>query len=272
MTENAPRRIAIVAGKGEMPLHVAAEATANGHEVLLFPIEGSANANFSTHPHIPLKIGQIGKFFDSMKAQDCHDMVLVGKFERPELSQVAFDWGAVKRIPDMMALLMGGDNAILERITAFFEQEGVKVHAVPDIAPGLMVQAGVLSQRKPNAQMQADAALGFEVLNTIGQFDIGQACVVHNGRVLAVEAAEGTDGMLARLQGMKAARSAVLVKAPKPKQELRNDMPVIGAHTINLAAQIGIAAIALKAGGVLLAGREETIAVADLHNMAAWGI
>lgn len=265
------KKIAIVAGKGEMPLHVAREAAAHGHEVLIFPIEGSADADYSDFQNTPLKIGQIGKFFDIMKAQGCHDMVLVGKFERPELSQVSFDWGAVKRIPDMMALLMGGDNAILERITAFFEQEGVKVHAVPDVAPGLMVQAGVLSQRKSSAQMQADAALGFEVLDRIGQFDIGQACVVHNGRVLAVEAAEGTDGMLARLQGIKAARGAVLVKAPKPKQELRNDMPVIGADTIELAAQIGIAAIALKAGGVLLAGVEETLAAGEKAGVVMWG-
>ncbi len=263
------RCIAIVAGQGDMPLHVARAAIANGHNVYVFPIEGSATADFSNYAYTRLKMGQIGAFFDIAKVQNCTEMVLVGKFQRPELQHVKFDWGAVKRIPDMMALLTGGDNAILERITAFFEGEGMVLRAISEIAPQLLMDTTAIGT--PTAAMKADAELGFELLKTIGRFDIGQACIVSSGRILAVEAAEGTDAMITNAADIKGIKGAILVKAPKPKQELRNDMPVIGADTIIRAVHSGLAGIALQAGGVLLAGRHESLDAAKAHKIVLWG-
>jgi hypothetical protein len=59
----------------------------------------------------------------------------------------------------------------------------------------------------------------------------------------------------------------VLVKAPKPGQELRVDMPAIGPETVRKAADAGLAGIAVSAGRVLIAERAATIAAADAQEL-----
>ena len=105
-------------------------------------------------------------------------------------------------------------------------------------------------------------ARGAGLIAALSPFDAGQAVVVANGRVLAVEAAEGTDSMLARIADLRAARrlrlkgrAGVLVKAPKRDQDMRLDMPAVGLKTIEGAKRAELEGIALAAGRVLIADR-----------------
>ena len=131
--------------------------------------------------------------------------------------------------------------------------------------------------RSPSAENRADIDMAFEVVRALGRFDVGQAAVVVKGHVLAVEAAEGTDAMLARCaelrqsgRAARGGRAGVLVKAPKPGQEERVDMPTIGPDTVNKAAAAGLAGIAV-AGQVLMAERAATIAAAEpARAIFAW--
>ena len=41
------KRLAIIAGKGHLPIDVAKTATADGYDVLVLPIEGQADADFT---------------------------------------------------------------------------------------------------------------------------------------------------------------------------------------------------------------------------------
>ena len=94
--------------------------------------------------------------------------------------------------------------------------------------------------------------------------------MVAGKHVLAVEAAEGTDQLLARVAELRAngrvrapAGSGVLVKAPKQGQDLRYDMPSIGPLTIEGAARAGLAGIAVIAGSTIIAEPAELVAAAD---------
>ncbi|HYJ58442.1 MAG TPA: LpxI family protein, partial [Methyloceanibacter sp.] len=116
------------------------------------------------------------------------------------------------------------------------------------------------------------------VVRELGRLDVGQAAVVANGYVLAVEAAEGTDAMLARCAELRAAGragrrhlSGVLVKAPKPGQEERVDQPTIGPETVKKVAEAGLAGIAVAAGRVLMAERAATIEAANVHQIFVVG-
>ena len=102
---------------------------------------------------------------------------------------------------------------------------------------------------------RADIARGLALLRAIGPFDVGQAVVVADNQVLAVEAVDGTDNMLERIAELRArGRVAtakgvgVLIKAPKPAQDRRLDMPAIGPRTVEAAARAGLAGIAVVAG------------------------
>jgi hypothetical protein len=133
--------------------------------------------------------------------------------------------------------------------------------------------AGVLSRAAPDAQAMADIARGTEVARALGGADVGQGCVVQQGIVLAVEAAEGTDAMLARCAALaRSGPGGVLVKLVKPGQERRADLPTIGAETVAAARQAGLRGIAFEAGGTILADRAATIAAADEAGLFLLGL
>jgi DUF1009 family protein len=115
-----------------------------------------------------------------------------------------------------------------------------------------------------------DIKLARTVVRRLGELDIGQAAAVADGLVLAVEAAEGTDAMLQRLpqlsktlRGTAEKRRGVLVKAPKPAQDRRVDLPVIGMRTIELAAEGGLAGVAVEAGAALIMRKAKIVETAD---------
>jgi hypothetical protein len=125
----------------------------------------------------------------------------------------------------------------------------------------------------PDADALRDIALGIEVAGRLGDLDIGQAAIVQQGLVLGVEAVEGTDALIARCAGLKRpGRGGILVKVKKPGQERRADLPTIGPHTVRLAAETGIAGIAVQAGHCLIIERAEVIAAADRAGLFVIGV
>jgi DUF1009 family protein len=143
----------------------------------------------------------------------------------------------------------------------------------------LFVPEGVLGRERPSAREHGDIDRALKLIATLGPFDVGQAAVIADGHVIAVEAAEGTDHMLARIAelrrlGRVAAPKGVgvLVKAPKPGQDRRFDLPSIGPRTIALVASAGLAGLAVTAGSTMIAEAEETITAADREKIFIVGV
>jgi DUF1009 family protein len=161
---------------------------------------------------------------------------------------------------------------VLSSVVRFLEGKGYRVYGAGEVAPELLAAEGNLGAKAPSPDDRADIETGFRVVSALGRLDVGQAAVVVKGRVLAVEAAEGTDAMLVRCAelrkgGRRRGLAGVLVKAPKPGQEERVDLPTIGPDTVEMAAQAGLAGIAVAAGRVLIADRDATIAAAGQHGL-----
>jgi DUF1009 family protein len=276
MTGVAP--LAIIAGGGTLPCAVAEAATSQGRQVHIIGIQGEADTDIARFSHTWLKWGEVGKLFATLAERDCRDLVIVGGVTRPDLANVKFDFGAIKTLPFLLSLGLGGDNSVLSGVVRFLEEKGYRVHGAGDVAPELLAGEGKLGVKVPSTEDQADIDTAFRVVQVLGQLDIGQAAVVVRGHVLAVEAAEGTDAMLARCVELRRRgergrreRSGVLVKAPKPGQEERVDLPAIGPDTVRKAAQAGLAGIAITAGRVLVAERSATIAAANEEGLFLFG-
>ena len=136
-----------------------------------------------------------------------------------------------------------------------------------DILDAVLGPPGLLSARGPDANAMADIQRGIAVNRALGSVDVGQACVVRAGAVIAVEAIEGTDAMLSRcgalMDQLGMERPAgVLVKSVKPGQDRRADLPTIGPDTLRHAAAAGLMGIAYEANGTILTERETCIALA----------
>jgi hypothetical protein len=149
---------------------------------------------------------------------------------------------------------------------------------IRDVAPELLMPEGCLTRAAPDQTATADIARGREVLLALGPYDIGQAVIVIEGHVVAVEDIEGTDGLLARVARLRSEGrirakppGGVLVKAPKRGQDLRFDLPAVGARTVEGAAAAGLAGIAISAGNAILAEPQAMIAAADAAGIFVTG-
>ena len=269
-----PVPLAILCGSGAFPLEVAAKAAEAGRAPFLIGIVGSTDAAIEAYPHVWLRMGEVGKLFAALKELSIRDIVLVGAMTRPELTDLRLDWGAVRRAADLARLFRKGDNGLLVGLAAILEGEGVRVVGAHEVAPQLLAPMGPLGSRAPSAEDEADIALAAELLAALSRFDMGQGAVVAGERVLAVEAAEGTDAMLARVAEMRAngrlrlkGPAGVLVKTPKAGQELRLDMPAIGFNTVAGAARASVRGIAVAAGRVLVAERTRCVREADAAGL-----
>ena len=99
--------------------------------------------------------------------------------------------------------------------------------------------------------------------------------IVQNGRVIAIEAAEGSDAMIARTAALLDPDGGIacLVKMRKSAQDFRLDMPVIGCTTILSAANAGLSLLAFEADTVLLADDIGVIkAQCKTHGVTLMGI
>jgi DUF1009 family protein len=211
------------------------------------------------------------------RAAGCRDVVFIGSLVRPSIWQARPDLKGLSLLPRVLAAYRGGDNHLLTGMGRLLEREGMRLLGAHEVAPEILTPRGTLGKIEPGERDRADTALGLDYLRAAGPFDAGQAVVVANRQVLAVEAAEGTDQMLARVADLRASGRnktprGVLVKAPKPNQDRRYDMPSIGPQTVEGAARAGLAGIAVAAGETIIAEPEELIAAADAADLFVIGM
>ena len=270
--------VAIVCGQGEFPLRAAESAARHGRDVMMIGIRGVASPRIENFPHVWLGLGEIGAFFDTLRQRGVTQIAIAGGMARPALADMRMDFGGVKRLPAIAKLFLGGDNHLLSGVIGLIEKEGVSVIGIDAIAPELLAQPGLATRSAPAAAARGDITLGRNFIAAASPFDVGQAVIVAGGRVLAVEAAEGTDAMLERVAALRAAgrlrlkgRAGVLIKAPKRGQDLRIDLPAVGPRTIELAAAAELEGISLAAGKVLVLDQAELVREADAAGLFLQG-
>lgn len=279
------RRIGILAGGGTIPREIADSAAAGGVPVFIVALDGEADTDFAPHPWASVNWGQIGRMVSLFRAHGTTEIVIVGRVDRPDLGKVRPDLGLVMALPTIARIIRaGGDDAVLREVIRFFERRGFRVVGPADVAPGLIVGPGPLGAVSPGVDDARDIALGLEVVARLGPLDIGQGVVVSAGRIAAIEGVEGTDRMLARVGALRRAagsgeaaasqgvREGVLIKRPKPGQELRVDLPAVGPETVTRVAEAGLHGIAVMAGYTVAAERGELVRRADAAGVFVAGI
>ena len=267
--------IGIVAGGGALPNQLRAHLASNGRTVRTIALAGEATVSAvdATHP-----IGDVEGILRSMARFGVTHAVLVGWVRRrPSLWQARVGPRALPAVPTLLRNLGRGDDAILRAAIRAVESTGIAVVGVHELWPELVAQAGPLGRRAPGPSHRRTIEHGAEVARVLGAYDIGQGVVAQDGRVIAVEGVEGTDGMLRRIAAMRsdgvvARPGGVLVKMCKPQQERRADLPSIGPDTIRLAAEAGLDGVAVEATRSLVIDRNDTIRRADDLELFVYGV
>ncbi len=271
-------KLGLIAGGGALPVSVAARCEAEGRPVFLIRLAGFADAHLARYPGIDAGMAEFGKILSALKKAGCTAVCFAGTVSRPDFRTLKPDLKGATLLPGIIAAASKGDDALLRKILSVFEGEGYAIEGADDVLGGDTLPAGALGTMTPtNAQLD-DLRKALHVAKKAGELDIGQGAVVCDGLVLAVEAQEGTDAMLARvaglpadLRGSAAERKGALGKAPKPIQDLRVDMPVIGPQTLELAAAAGLAGVGGVAGKLILIDRPTLVEAADRLGLFVWG-
>ncbi len=271
-------KLGLIAGGGALPVSVAARCEAEGRPVFVVRLAGFADLHLARYPGIEAGMAEFGKILSALKKAGCTGVCFAGMVSRPDFKTLKPDLKGATLLPGIIKAATQGDDALLRKILSVFEGEGFGIEGADDILGGETLPGGVLGAVQPTHEQLSDLRKALHVAEKAGELDIGQGAVVCDGLVLAVEAQEGTDAMLARVAGLPADlrgstedRKGVLGKAPKPIQDLRVDMPVIGARTIEMAAAAGLAGIGGVAGKLILIDRAGLIEAADRLGLFVWG-
>ncbi len=270
--------LGLIAGGGALPVSVAARCEAEGRPVFLVRLAGFADAHLARYPGIDAGIAEFGKILSALKKAGCTGVCFAGTVSRPDFKTLKPDLKGATLLPGIIAAATKGDDALLRKILSVFEAEGFFIEGADDILGGETLPDGALGAVRPTEAQLSDLRKALHVAEKAGELDIGQGAVVCDGLVLAVEAQEGTDAMLVRvaglpadLRGSAADRKGALGKAPKPIQDLRVDMPVIGARTIEMAAAAGLAGVGGVAGKLILIDKAGLLETADRLGLFVWG-
>lgn len=254
--------LGLIAGNGVFPLLVAGGARAAGVPVVAVAHRGE------TQPEIEgavdectwVRVGELGKIIKVLKAGGCRRAVMAGGIAKVKL------FGGFK--PDLRGAAFLAktrsvhDDKLLRGIAAELEIDGIDVIPSTEYLPELLPEPGVLTRKKPKSRDREDILFGRRVAQATGAFEIGQTVVVQSGLVLAIEAVEGTDAAIRR-GGQLGKGGAVVVKASKPGQDLRFDVPAVGPNTIELMREVGARVLAVEARRTLLLEREALVSLAN---------
>ena len=272
------KRLAIIAGKGHLPIDVAKTATTDGFDVLVLPIEGQADADFTSYRTRSIRLGGIGETRSIIAQHGIDQLVMVGKVVWPSIAALRPDFDGVKLLGKMITR---GDDNVLRFVVAYFAEKGIETIAPDRFLLDRKMPLGVVhngisaDQRAINPDGEEAIACGVSVLAALGAHDVGQSVIVQNGRVIAIEAAEGSDAMIARSESLLDPDGGVacFVKMAKSGQDLRLDVPVFGGDTIRSAAMAGLSLLAVEAETVLLADDLKSIrTTCAAHSITLIGI
>lgn len=269
------RKLGIIAGGGSIPKMLIKHCLKTGRDFFVLAIEGNAEADLIDDPNIPhqwIRIGQAGTGFKRFAEEKVKDVVMIGTIRRP---------GFFDLVPDLrttafftrLGLKSIGDDGILRALVKEIEGEGMTVRGIHEVMSELLVKDGILGRHKPDRQAQEDIRRGLEVAAELGRLDVGQAVIVQQGLVLGVEGIEGTDELIRRCgEYRRKGDGGVLVKLRKPQQDMRIDLPTVGARTIERAKETGLRGVVVHAGNGLIVDEAEVVRLADKYGIFVMGV
>ncbi|KCZ57997.1 MULTISPECIES: LpxI family protein [Hyphomonas] len=270
--------LGIIAGLGDLPVAIAEHAVESGQGAYVLRLKGFDDPGLAKFPGDLVGIGEVGGILKKLKSAGCEEVVFAGIVKRPDFGDLKLDVKGVTLLPKVLSAAKKGDDALLRVLVREFEKQGFKVLGSHEVHAKLLAPEGVIAGAKPTSEQMEDILHGARVASATGALDIGQGAVVCEGLVLAVEAQEGTDSMLERcrtlpeeIRGTEFARKGVLVKRPKPGQELRIDLPTTGVSTVEKVAAAGLAGLAVEAGGALLLDRRRMVERAEELGVFIYG-
>lgn len=272
--------VAILAGAGELPILIADRMAAMGRPFRVLALRGFADRALIRRSDAVVGLLDIKATVACLDAWRPGSVTLAGAVRRPGAAALLDSFSLLRNRDEIARVIARGDDHVLRGVIELLEERGHRLVGVHDLAPELLAEIGVYGAVRPDATSTRGIEVGFGLLDDLSRYDIGQSAVIRGERVLAIEGAEGTDGMIARAGRFRGSSwrrrrppsDVVMVKGPKRGQDLRVDLPAIGPVTVANAARAGFAGIAIAGRRTLVIDRARTVAEADRRGLFLVGI
>lgn len=268
------KKLGIIAGAGALPICLVQACEQMKRPYFVVGLKGclAKDAFPKGTPMAWIRLGALGKGLKLLKKNEVEEVVMIGAVKRPSFVGLWPDWKCFSLLLKYGKKALG-DDALLKILIKELEKCGFGVVGIDEILPHLLIKKGVYGRVLPTAQDTADIARGVDVARKLGEADVGQAVVVQQGLVLAVEGIEGTDALIRRSKDLKRKGGrGVLVKVAKPQQDRRADLPTIGPDTVRSVAESGLAGIAVQADSVLFSEAERAVKLANQLGIFIVGV
>lgn len=273
--------VAILAGAGELPTLIADRMAATGRPCRILALRGFADRALTRRSDAVVGLLDIKATVACLDAWRPGSVTLAGAVRRPGAAALVDAFSLLRNRDEIARVIGRGDDHVLRGVIELLEERGHRLVGVHDLAPELLADVGTYGRVRPDAAALRGIEVGFGLLDDLSRYDIGQSAVIRGERILAIEGAEGTDGMIARAGRFRGRRwrrgrllpsDVVMVKGPKRGQDLRVDLPAIGPITIANAARAGFAGVAVAGRYTLVIDRARTVAEADRRGLFLVGI
>jgi DUF1009 family protein len=268
-------RLGLSAGNGRFPFLVLDAARGAGHDVTVVAIKEEAFPDLEQAANRPpraalhwVSLGQLGRCISVLKDAGVTEALMAGQVKHTKLfSDIVPD---MTLLGVLMRLKKKSTDALIAGIAGALREQGITLLDSTKFLEPLLAREGVLTSRAPSDEERADLAFGYGVADSIAGMDIGQTIAVKSAAVVAVEAMEGTDAVIARA-GHLAGRGIRIVKVAKPHQDMRFDVPVVGVSTIDAMRAVGATVLSVDAGKTLMIDGDAIIRAADEAGIAIVG-
>ncbi len=268
------KKLGIIAGDGALPICLVQACEQMKRPYFVVGLKGclKKGALPKGTPMAWIRLGAVGKGLKLLKKNGAEEAVMIGAVRRPSFTGIWPDLHTFKLLLKYRRKALG-DDALLKILIKELEKIGLHVVGIDEILPHLLIKKGVYGRVLPSSQDTLDIKRGIQVARKLGEADVGQAVIVQQGLVLAVEGIEGTDALIHRSAALKRKGSkGVLVKVAKPQQDRRVDLPTIGPNTIQSVAEAGFAGIAVQADSVLFSEADKAVKLANQMGVFIIGV
>jgi len=262
-------KLGIIAGEDNLPKQVIEYCKKRNIEPYIIKITSESDDAYVRYENVVcLKIGMVGEAISYLKKHQVKEIIFAGRVKRPDsIFKVKVDVMGAKLLAAITINKIFGDNNILLKVKDFFVSEGFNMLSLNEFMKDeLFFKPGILSKLKPTAEDERNIKLGIDLINAISSFDVGQVVVVEEKRIIAIEGAEGTDGLIERCRSL-VKNDGCLVKFSKAGQISEVDLPCIGLDTIKNAHAAKIKLIAIEAGKTIIINKDEVLKYIDEKKM-----
>ncbi len=274
---NAQQRTGIVAGWGRYPVVIAEALKRQGREVYCVGIAGHADPVLADicDGYTVKGVAKLGGAIRYFRRHDVELATMAGKIHKKIMFD-RFSW--FRHMPDLLCLRTfyphfitmtqdRADDTLLTAVIDAYARYGITFAPATDFAPELLVKSGTLTTRRLSATQQKDVEFGWNLAKQMGGLDVGQSVCVKGRAVLAVEAVEGTDQCIRRAGELCAKGGFTVVKVAKPQQDMRFDVPTIGAGTLESMKAAGATVLAVEADRTIVIDQPDLVKLAEQYGI-----